>query len=182
MVKLIDMNKEYHGAGVYVFRARRPGLIGHLPPWFGLVVVVGSAVALAIDGSPLWWALLGLLFNSRHFAYVGQSSAVQLRRSAHVDGGGKFAATAKPWADLVTSWHCLPLPHSTQRMRERVETLAIWLLWPVYNKQDNLWNPRRIPLEAARGQRVMRDHLGWAVNVRTAHLLLLAAIIVGVFW
>lgn len=137
----------YRGAGVYVFRTRRPGLIGRIP-------------------------LIG-----RHTAYVGESNAVELRRLAHVVGGGKFGAVAKPWADLKPTHYVIPLPGAPKSVLRAVETLLILLLWPVYNHAKNQWNPRRIPLSTAKRQRAQRDDIRWSFNLRPAHVLLWVAAI-----
>lgn len=165
----------YRGAGVYLFRTRRPGLIGRLPmgvPWMAAGL---SLWALSLLGYPWWPALLAFLFMPRHNAYVGETTAVRLRRSQHAEGGGKFDTLAKPWADLSPSWYFIPLPRTKWLLRS-VETLAVVLLWPVYNHKKNLWNPRRIPLDAARRQRAHRDRLGWSPNCRPLHLLMILAL------
>ncbi len=140
--------KGYNGAGVYVFRARRPGFIGRIP-------VAG-----------------------RHFAYVGESSHVRLRRRDHLEGSVKYNAFPKPWTDLAPTWYFLPLPGAPKFLLRSVETLLILLLWPVYNHQKNLWNPRRIPIKSAKRQRGQRDVLGWSFNVRFGHLILWMAFFV----
>lgn len=138
----------YNGAGVYAFRTRRPGLFGRVP-------------------------LLG-----RHWAYVGQSVHVRVRRHVHLHGSVKYNEMPKPWADLDPTWYFLPLPFAPTFVLLAVETLGILLLWPVYNHQKNLWNPRRIPLKSARRQRGQRDFSGWSWNFRPAHAALWMAAIV----
>lgn len=140
--------KGYNGAGVYIFRTRRPGLFGRVP-------VVG-----------------------RHFAYVGESGHVRFRRSVHLKGSVKYNSFPKPWTDLKPSWYFIPLPFFPKVALRAVETLLIALLWPVYNHQKNLWNPRRIPLTAAKRQRGSRDVCGWSFNFRFAHLFLWIAVTV----
>ncbi len=166
----------YRGAGVYVFRTRRPGIIGRLPAWLAPVAAGLSLVCLMMLGYNPWFALLAFLFNSRHFGYVGETNAMQLRKSAHLIGGGKFKAEPKPWADLEPSHYFLRLPASKQLLRF-VETVGILLFWPVYNHKKNLWNPRRISLASAQGQRAMRDRWGWSVNVSFLHVIM---ILVGI--
>jgi len=162
----------YRGAGVYVFRTRRPGLIGRLPAWLAPVATGISLVSLMMLGYSPWLALLAFLFNSRHFAYVGETNAMQLRKSAHLDGGGRFKAEPKPWADLDPSHYFLRLPAS-KRLLGFVETLGIALCWPVYNHKKNLWNPRRISLASARAQRATRDRWGWSINVSFLHVIMI---------
>jgi hypothetical protein len=164
----------YRGAGVYAFRTRRPGLIGRLPVWLAPAAALTSLAALNLLGYPLWPAALALLFYPRHWAYVGETNAIQLRKAQHLEGGGKFRATQKPWADLEPRHHFIALPRASKRMLRLIETLLILLLWPVYNHKKNLWNPRRIPLEAARGQRYVRDHMNWCLNVRPIHIMIIA--------
>lgn len=166
----------YRGAAVYVFRTRRPGLIGRLPVWLPGVAFGISFWALLLLGYPAWPALLAFLFNPRHFAYVGETTAVNLRKVQHLEGGGFYRHVAKPWADLEPSFYYLRMPAKKWVLRS-VETLVMLLLWPVYNKQKNLWNPRRIPLQAAKVQRASRDRIGWSVNFRLIHLAMLAAIV-----
>jgi hypothetical protein len=162
----------YRGAGVYVFRTRRPGIIGRLPAWLAPVAFGLSAWGLLVLGYSPWFALLAFLFNSRHFAYVGETGAMQLRKSAHLYGGGKFKAEPKPWADLDPSHYFLRLPAS-KRLLRFVETLGIMAFWPVYNHKKNLWNPRRISLTSARAQRAMRDRWGWSVNISFLHVIMI---------
>lgn len=169
------MGNGYRGAGVYLFRTRRPGLAGQLP---GYVAPTAAAVSTTILLTAGWWwpaGLLPLLLFSRHTAYIGESTAVRLRRDAHLHGSTRWKTAAKPWADLDPTWYFLPLPRAKWVLRS-VETLGIVLFWPVYNHQKNRWNPRRIPLSSAKRQREQRDRLGWSFNLRPIHLLLIAVI------
>jgi hypothetical protein len=163
----------YRGSGVYAFRTRRPGLIGRLPAWLAPAAGLISLAALNILGYPLWPAALALLFYPRHWSYVGETTAMELRRVQHLVGGGKFQAVAKPWADLEPAHYFLRTPWASKRMLRFIETLGILLLWPVYNHKKNLWNPRRITLEAARVQRRMRDYAGWSLNVTPVHIAMI---------
>lgn len=140
--------RQYNGAGVYVFRGRRPGLFGRVP-------------------------LIG-----RHFLYVGMSTRVRSRYSEHLFGSMKYNALPKPWADRKVTWYYVPLP-PWKPLLLTVETLLIVCLWPVYNSQKNLWNPRRIPLQSARRQRAQRDLIGWSFNIRPAHPVL-ALVLTGI--
>lgn len=141
------MSKKYNGAGVYVFRTRRPGLFGHVP-------------------------ILG-----RHFAYVGESRHVRSRWSQHVIGSVRYNMLPKPWTDLKPSWYFIPIPFAPKWLLLSIETALIALLWPVYNYQKNLWNPRRIPLRSAQRQRGSRDVVRWSFNLRPGHILLWIAAI-----
>lgn len=156
---------------MYVFRTRRPGLVGRLPWWFGLAAVALSAAGISVSGGSLWFSLLGLLASPRHFAYVGESRRVGLRRRDHLQGSVKYNQPPKPWSDLDPSWYYVPLPGAPKPLLRAVETLLIALLWPVYNHQKNLWNLRRIPLPTARRQAVLRAGIKWSFNCRPAHLI-----------
>lgn len=170
------MKAEYRGAGVYVFRTRRPGLIGRIPPWLPWAAGGISALCLLALHLPWMFSLLSLLLLPRHFAYVGETTAMVLRRDQHIHGGGKYSSVRKPWSDLEPKHYSLRLPRAPKWVLLKVETLFIVLLWPVYNDQKNRWNPRRIPLSSAKLQRAMREKIGWSFNLRFAHLLLLVAI------
>ncbi len=168
------MMSEYRGHGVYVFRTRRPGMLGRMPQGvpLGLAGGFGAAYLIWGYGWTIAVVLASFLLQPRHFAYVGESNAVRLRKRAHLEGGGKYHAVPKPWADLDPTWYCLALPWAPKWLLRAVETAGIVLLWPVYNKQKNLWNPRRIPLESAKKQRVQRDAVRWSFNFRVGHLIL----------
>ena len=112
----------------------------------------------------------------RHFAYVGEGR-VRSRYRDHLEGSVKYNTFPKPWSDLKPSWYFIPLPYWKWLLRT-VETLLILCLWPVYNQQKNLWNPRRIPLKAAKRQRGSRDFCGWSFNLRFGHVFLWIAITV----
>lgn len=170
-------NRGYSGAGVYVFRTRRPGALGYLPWWIGIVGACLSWVALAMLGEPQVFALLALAISPRHFAYVGESTRVGLRKKAHLQGSVRYNQPPKPWADLDPSWYYLPMPWAPKWLLRSVETLLILLTWPVYNHQKNLWNLRRIPLKTAKSQAVVRAAVGWSFNCRPAHLIAWVALI-----
>lgn len=180
---------QYNEAGVYVFRTRRPGLLGRIPSVVCWPLLCGFAGILYAHGLPLWLCPIVLLFSNRHTAYVGESMRVRGRRLDHLAGSAKFGSLPQPWADLhlprtqtprfrmrTYGWYFLPLPPFKPILRG-VETLLIMLLWPVYNHQKNLWNPRRIPLHSAKRQRGQRDFAGWSFNMRYAHVIIL---IIGV--
>jgi len=175
------MSKGYRGAGVYVFRTRRPGIIGRMPMWLPVAAGLLSWPLLLMLGYPGWPALLVLLILPRHFAYVGESNAVRLRKKAHLEGSLKYDTPPKPWADLDPSWYFIPLPGAPKAILRLVEAIVIQLLWPVYNHQKNLTNPRRIPLSAAKRQRGQRDFTGWSFNFRAAHAILWVAA-AGFIW
>lgn len=160
-------------------RTSRQGLIGRLPGWFGPCAALLSFALLLLLGWPWWVSLIGLLFNSRQFGYVGETVALLQRRSEHENGGGRWGKAQQPWADLRPTFYSLPLP-ARKWLLHCVETLLIVLVWPVYNKQKNLWNPRRIPLASAKRQRARRDAWGWSFNMRPPHLaLILILVIIG---
>lgn|SRR5512142_957278 len=130
------------------------------------------------DGPGVYWfrtrrpGLFGRVpLLGRHTAYVGESAHVRSRWGQHINGSVRYNAFPKPWAGLKPSWYYIPLPPG-KWLRLTVETLLIALLWPVYNHQKNLWNPRRIPLKTASRQAAQRAVLGWSFNLRPAHLIL----------
>lgn len=165
-----------YAGGVYVFRGRRPGLLGRIPFSFYLSFMLPGAFISAhfLLHSAISGAVV-LLLSPRHTLYVGEGR-VHLRREQHLRGSVKFGSSPKPWGDLSPSWYYLRLPYSKPLLRF-AETLAMVLLWPVYNKQKNQWNPRRIPLEAAKGQRAQRDRYGWSFNFRVGHALIWFAVL-----
>lgn len=135
------MSKPYRGAGVYAFRTRRPGLIGRIP-------------------------LIG-----RHWAYVGETFAMERRKGEHLFGSTRYGKPPQPWSDLKpTRPLVIRLPGAPKWVLHTVETLFILLLWPVYNDRKNRWNPRRIPIYKARAQRAQRDAMGWSFNFRPTAL------------
>lgn len=107
----------------------------------------------------------------RHTAYVGESTHLRSRWGQHVNGSVKYNQFPKPWSSLKPTWYYIPLPPG-KWLRLTVETLLILILWPVYNHQKNLWNPRRIPLKSAKRQRAQRDAIGWSFNIRWGHVVL----------
>lgn len=140
--------------GVYVYRARKPS------------------------------ARLRIPLLSWHTAYVGETTSFYHRHLQHVGGWGTVesggrkrvgAVTPQPWSDLDPYvWFRIPLPRWKWLLRS-VETLAILLLWPVYNHKKNLWNPRRIPLHVAKSQRAMRDRRGWSPSWTWGHTIVVLA-------
>jgi hypothetical protein len=168
--------KGYNGAGVYLFRTRRPGLLGRIPAPVSAAIV--AVAALMIWHYIAWWLMpVALLLSSRHNAYVGLSEHVRFRKGVHLKGSMKYNALPKPWTDLAPSWYFVPLLLPWGWLLQTVETLGISLLWPVYNHQKNLWNPRRISLKAAKRQRGSRDFAGWSFNFTAGHATLWVALI-----
>lgn len=138
------------------------------------------------NGGGVYWfrgrrpGLLGRIpLIGRHTLYVGEGH-VRSRYSDHIDGSVKYNNMPKPWAGLKPTWYYVPLPY-WKPLLHTVETLLILLLWPVYNHQKNLWNPRRIPLKAAKRQAAQRAVIGWSFNFRPAHAALWLAL-AGVLW
>jgi hypothetical protein len=165
--------KGHNWSGVYVFRGRRPGLIGRIPYPLFPVLVIGALLFCHLKGLPLWLAGFSVLLSPRHTMYVGEGH-VRSRYRDHLDGSVKFNALPKPWADLKPSWYFIPLPY-VKPILHTAETLLMLALWPVYNHQKNLWNLRRIPLKTAKRQRGQRDLTGWSFNFRPAHAMLWTA-------
>lgn len=146
--------RTWRQAGCYVHRARKP----HAP--------------------------LGLPIIGRHTAYVGQSNSRFHRDRQHLQGGGTYRATAKPYADLDVKIYPLPcLFPNSRRGRLMQEQLWIWLLWPVYNVSGNRWNPRRITPAAALRQRMSRSGgRGWNVGRALVRWLIFCAIAATVIY
>ena len=93
-----------------------------------------------------------------HWGYVGRTAWPARRHQEHTVGGGKWRATAKPWADLVVERRVM------FRKKRRLEITTHFLEWsmikllmPVYNIQMNWKNPRRIPPWVAQRQRLQRS-------------------------
>lgn len=134
-------------------------------------------------------AIWGLPIIGRHWAYGGMSWSFEIRHGEHIEGKGRYNKGPKPWADLNPKCYRVRLPN-WRWLRNHAETLLILLLWPVYNHQKNLWNPRRISLPMQYFQRRTRDAcnrhrwlklIAWVVTVRPHHILYVAvmAILIG---
>ena len=123
-------------------------------------------------------AILGWPIIGRHFGYVGETVSFWHRDRQHKE--------SQPWSDLNPKCYRIPLP-GWKPLLLTVETLVILLVWPVYNHKKNLWNPRRIPLSAARRQREARDSGGFRlVLLRVFRMLracvtLCAIVLIGKF-
>jgi len=139
--------------GVYAYRTRKPG------------------------------AVLGLPFLGRHWAYVGETTSFSHRHLQHVEGGGRYGATAKPWSDLAPVCVIrIPLPPWKWLLRS-VETLLILALWPAYNVSKNRWNPRRISPNMAAMQRRARNRRDrWFIWFLAARWYHVAAVIAVIGW
>lgn len=97
--------------------------------------------------------------------YVGKSRNLALRRKCHEGTCAHKAHTAKPWIDLVSSYHTLRLPWwlGWDWITLSLETVVIALTLPRYNWQKNP-NPRKVgPVDQAR-QRAERDQ--WTQSYR----------------
>ncbi len=172
------------GGGVYIYRTRKPSsLLGlaRLPWWSPAVTTIASVSILGLSGGPWWIGLAGLFISGRHFAYVGETVSFKDRHGEHVNGGGRWGRKAQPWSDLDPVCVLrIPMPKWKWLLRS-TETLLILLLAPVYNHSKNQWNPRRISLASSRRMRVRRDRRRVKMNfpnVRAAHVLLIAALII----
>jgi hypothetical protein len=120
--------KGHNWSGVYVFRGRRPGLIGRIPYPLFPVLVIGALLFCHLKGLPLWLAGFSVLLSPRHTMYVGEGH-VRSRYRDHLDGSVKFNALPKPWADLKPSWYFIPLPY-VKPILHTAETLLMLALWP----------------------------------------------------
>jgi hypothetical protein len=150
--------KGYNGAGVYLFRTRRPGLLGRIPAPVSAAIV--AVAALMIWHYIAWWLMpVALLLSSRHNAYVGLSEHVRFRKGVHLKGSMKYNALPKPWTDLAPSWYFVPLLLPWGWLLQTVETLGISLLWPVYNHRGS------------------RDFASWSFNFTAGHAILWVALI-----
>jgi len=164
--------------GVYLIRCRKPSsFLG-----IGLRIIAPLAALLALVlwlfGGWWWLAFLLLLFSGRHNAYVGLTNSFYHRRNQHLLGDVKWGAVAKPWSDLAPRFYGLPLPawitHKGALFRgrwtlEMLESVAIWLLLPVYNdKKQAPYNMRRITLDRAQRQAWARAKSGMRVNIGRA--------------
>lgn len=103
-------------------------------------------------------AVWGWPFLGRHWAYVGRTNDGVRRHSEHLIGGGKWAAKAKPWADLEPKRYVLA---RRKRRREITTHFLEWwwihVLFPVYNVSMNAANPRRVKPWTQAEQRAARD-------------------------
>lgn len=106
-------------------------------------------------------APLGLPIIGRHWAYAGRTNNASRRHQEHVEGGGRYQAVAKPWADLRPKRRVIfRRKERTEAMTHFLELLAIKILLPVYNVDMNWTNPRRITPRQAKAQRFARDQFG----------------------
>lgn len=130
-------------------------------------------------------AILGLPLIGRHNGYVGLTSSYYHRERQHLLGGGVYGKAAKDWADLAPRFYrLLPLPN-WRWLLEVVETLAIWVLVPVYNvKKQPPWNLRKISLRQAEGQRWRRAKygLGYRVVTSVGRFAVYALVLGGGLW
>jgi len=109
----------------------------------------------------------------REWGYVGRTVNFYFRNKQHLghgthyapEGGRRLAvpvkAAGQPWSDLdpiMVKIIKLPWWLCWKWVQEPLETLVIWLLWPRYNDAKNHWNPRRIPKDLAKRQRMARDN------------------------
>ena len=142
--------------GVYVWRTRKPyALFGWSLKWMLAAAILGALLLWQMDG-PWWIAFFLVLFSGRHTAYVGMTSSRKHRDEQHIFGGK--GQPAKPWADLDPRVYAIPsLFPGWPWARETQEWLWIKLLLPVYNVIHNKHNPRRIPPDRAKRQRVLRE-------------------------
>lgn len=124
-------------------------------------------------------ALVGLPVIGRHNGYVGRTSSYLRREIQHLKGDPTWGVLAKDWADLDPRFHrVLPLP-SWVWLQDLMETLAIWVLCPVYNvRKQAPWNIRRVSLRRAAFQRAARNRFG--VAARLVPLMVRSAIYAGV--
>lgn len=160
---------------------------GLVPPvsvemWIG--VILGAPVILLGMLRILWhgqrggiyaWrtdkphAFIGLPMIGRHWAYVGLTNSYYHRSGQHLRGSEVYGTKAASWSDLRPKcYKIFPMPslltHGALRRAitlEKMETLFIRLLFPVYNeKKQWKFNPRKVSRAAAARERARRDELG----------------------
>lgn len=119
------------------------------------------------------WALIGLPLIGRHWAYIGMTNSYSAREGQHLRGSELYGTRPASWSDLrPRCYRILPLPalitHGRHRRKimQAIETLLIWTLCPVYNeRQQGVWNLRRISRRRAAQARVARDTFGFSVRL-----------------
>lgn len=106
-------------------------------------------------------APLALPIIGRHWGYAGRTNDPKRRDLEHVQGGGRYAAVAKDWADLRPKRRVVfGMKTRTEAMTHFLEWITIKVLLPVYNVDMNRTNPRRITPRQAKAQRFARDQFG----------------------
>lgn len=118
-------------------------------------------------------ALIGLPLIGRRWGYVGMTNSYSARESQHLYGSATYGKAPASWADLrPRCYRILPLPafitHGKYRRRvmKALETLAIWVLLPVYNVQQQApWNLRKISKRRALADQELRNSLGLSLRL-----------------
>lgn len=119
-------------------------------------------------------ALLGLPFIGRHNAYTGMTNSFYFRERQHFYGSSVYGSAAKPFSDLRPKFYRIcPLPAFItdekiigRRIMWLIETVFIWLTFPVYNvTQQPPYNLRKIKPHKADAQRVARMKLGLGYKI-----------------
>lgn len=153
------------------------------------------------------------LWRVRHHAkpmqrvngYVGETVSFHHRAKQHLavtrfdvktgveSKTGALKVPKQSWSDLDPTCHPvirLPWWLCWKWILKPLETLVILCTWPVYNDKKNRWNPRQIPIHAAKAMRAARDRGGFGVRAqatagRLARLTLQVAgtvlVFVGIF-
>lgn len=104
--------------------------------------------------------------------YVGETNSFYFRKRQQLEGVTRFSPDGKvaaySWSDLDPIRYTLPLPWwlCWKWILRPLETVAMWITWPVYNDAKNHWNPRRIPKSAAKAMRLARDQGRNGVRIR----------------
>lgn len=130
-------------------------------------------------------APLALPLIGRHWGYAGRTNNASRRHQEHVQGGGRYAAVAKPWADLRPKRLVIfRRKERTEAMTHFLEWVTIKILLPVYNVDMNRTNPRRITPHRAKAQRFARDQFGITARVTKLALrwALYAVVVAVAFW
>lgn len=110
--------------------------------------------------------------------YVGETVSFVLRSKQHLGISMNQVTLTRnigqPWSDLhPVMYRVISLPWwlCWKWVLRPLETLVMLVTWPVYNHAKNGWNPRRIPLHAAKVQRARRDQGLGLRPVIEAHVL-----------
>ena len=133
-------------------------------------------------------ALIGLPLIGRHNGYVGMTGSYSAREGQHLYGSVLYGTDPASWSDLDPKcYQILRLPDFLLRGRWRrrfvktLETVAIYLLLPVYNeRQQAPWNFRKVSRKAAKRARANRGDYGMAYRAM-AFGLRMSLNVIGIF-
>lgn len=96
-------------------------------------------------------------YQTKTVGYIGETAREPLARLLeHV--------YAQPWSDTITLWRVLDEVYPNKPAVLAAEKAEIRARRPLFNYEENLDNPRRIPIPEARRQRAARDAAKGAVT------------------